>query len=158
MDRGSTTRRGSLAIGGALLIIWASGLENNVYFQVGLLTLVGLSAKNAILIIEFAAENLRSGMAPAAAAIEAARQRFRPIVMTSLAFILGCIPMAIAAGPGANSQHSIGVGIIGGMLASTLVASLFVPLFFVLLEEGRTLVSGKQPETAATTPGEPAHG
>jgi len=110
-------------------------LENDVYFQVGLVTLVGLSAKNAILIIEFAAENLRKGMSPADAAIEAARLRLRPIVMTSLAFILGCVPMAIATGAGANSLRAIGTGVIGGMLASTLVASSFVPLFFVLLEE-----------------------
>ena len=123
------------ALCGALVFIWGLGMDNNVYVHVGLLTLVGLSAKNAILIIQFAAEHHRAGMEPAAAAIEAARQRFRPIVMTSLAFILGCIPLALASGAGANSQHAIGIGIIGGMLASTLVASLFVPLFFVLLEE-----------------------
>ncbi len=123
------------AICGALVFIWGLGMDNNVYVHVGLLTLVGLSSKNAILIIQFAAEHHRAGMEPAAAAIEAARQRFRPIVMTSLAFILGCIPLALASGAGANSQHAIGIGIIGGMLASTLVASLFVPLFFVLLEE-----------------------
>lgn len=123
------------ALCGALVFIWGLGMDNNVYVHVGLLTLVGLSAKNAILIIQFAAEHHRAGMEPVAAAIEAARQRFRPIVMTSLAFILGGIPLALASGAGANSQHAIGIGIIGGMLASTLVASLFVPLFFVLLEE-----------------------
>jgi len=119
-------------------------LENDVYFQVGLVTLVGLSAKNAILIIEFAAENLRKGMSPADAAIEAARLRLRPIVMTSLAFILGCVPMAIATGAGANSLRAIGTGVIGGMLASTLVASSFVPLFFVLLEEAGGLFGRKK--------------
>ncbi|WP_035058154.1 efflux RND transporter permease subunit [Desulfuromonas sp. TF] len=122
------------AILGALFFTWIAGLENDVYFQVGMVTLVGLAAKNAILIIEFAAENVRAGMALEEAAIEAARLRLRPIVMTSLAFILGCVPMAIAHGAGANSLRAIGTGVIGGMLASTLVASFFVPLFFVLLE------------------------
>jgi multidrug efflux pump len=134
------------AICGALLLTWARGLENDVYFQVGMVTLVGLSAKNAILIIEFAVENLHNGMEVAEAAIEAARLRLRPIVMTSLAFILGCVPMAIATGAGANSLHAIGTGVIGGMLASTCVASFFVPLFFVVLENATGLFSrGKKP-------------
>jgi len=136
------------AICGALLLTWGCGLENDVYFQVGLVTLVGLSAKNAILIIEFAADNLHKGMTPAEAAIEAARLRLRPIVMTSLAFILGCVPMAIASGAGANSLRAIGTGVIGGMLASTLVASSFVPLFFVLLEERIGLFNRKKRGTA----------
>lgn len=122
------------AVGGALLLTWILKLQNDVYFQVGLVTLVGLSAKNAILIIEFASENLRSGMSVTEAAIQAARLRLRPIVMTSLAFILGCVPMAIATGSGANSLRAIGTGVIGGMLASTIIASFFVPLFFVILE------------------------
>jgi len=126
------------AVGGALLLTWFLGLQNDVYFQVGLVTLVGLAAKNAILIVEFAAENLRAGMPAEEAAAEAARLRLRPIVMTSLAFILGCVPMALATGAGANSLRAIGTGVIGGMLASTVVASLFVPLFFVLL----TRISG----------------
>ena len=96
-------------------------MENDVYFQVGLVTLVGLSAKNAILIIEFAAENVRNGMALDEAAIEAARLRLRPIIMTSLAFILGCVPMAIATGAGANSLRAIGSGVIGGMLRNNFV-------------------------------------
>ncbi|MEJ2700394.1 MAG: efflux RND transporter permease subunit, partial [Desulfuromonadales bacterium] len=132
----------------ALLLTWARGLDNDVYFQVGLVTLVGLSAKNAILIIEFAVENLRAGMPLDEAALEAARVRLRPIVMTSLAFILGCVPMAIASGAGANSLRAIGTGVIGGMLASTLVASFFVPLFFVLLE-GRTGLFGRGKKQAA---------
>ena len=132
------------AICGALLLTWARGLENDVYFQVGLVTLVGLSAKNAILIIEFAADNLRKGMPPVEAAVEAARLRLRPIVMTSLAFILGCMPMAVASGPGANSLRAIGTGVIGGMLASTLVASFFVPLFFVVLESASGIFSRKK--------------
>jgi multidrug efflux pump len=136
------------ALFGALLMTWGRGLENDVYFQVGLVTLIGLSAKNAILITEFAVENVRAGMSVEDAAAEAARMRLRPIVMTSLAFILGCVPMAIATGPGANSLHAIGTGVIGGMLASTLIASFFVPLFFVLLE-GR-----RQSRRPAAAPGE----
>ncbi|NOR23427.1 MAG: multidrug efflux RND transporter permease subunit [Desulforhopalus sp.] len=132
------------AICGALIATWGRGLENDVYFQVGLVTLVGLSAKNAILIIEFAVENLHSGMSVVDSAVEAARLRIRPIVMTSLAFILGCVPMVIATGAGANSLHAIGTGVIGGMLASTLIASFFVPLFFVLIESGSGLFSRKK--------------
>ena len=122
------------AVLGALLLTWLLGLENDVYFQVGLVTLVGLSAKNAILICEFAIERVRHGMPPREAAIEAAGLRLRAIVMTSFAFMLGCVPLAIATGPGANSLRAIGTGVIGGMLASTLIAILFVPLFFWLLE------------------------
>ncbi len=122
------------AILGALLLTWALGLENDVYFQVGLVTLVGLSAKNAILIVEFAIERVHQGMAIREAAIEAAGLRLRAITMTSFAFILGCVPLATATGPGANSLRAIGTGVIGGMLISTLVATFFVPLFFFLLE------------------------
>ena len=122
------------AILGALLLTWLLGLQNDVYFQVGLVTLVGLSAKNAILICEFAIERVHHGMSPRDAAIEAAGLRLRAIVMTSFAFILGCVPLAIASGPGANSLRAIGTGVIGGMLASTCVAIFFVPLFFWLLE------------------------
>ena len=132
------------AVFGALLLTWALKLQNDVYFQVGLVTLVGLAAKNAILITEFAAENRRNGMPLAEAAIEAARLRLRPIVMTSLAFILGCVPMAIATGAGANSLRAIGTGVIGGMLASTIIASFFVPLFFVLLEQFSGWLGRKQ--------------
>ncbi len=122
------------AVLGALLLTWILGLENDVYFQVGLVTLVGLSAKNAILICEFAIERVHHGMSPRDAAIEAAGLRLRAIVMTSFAFILGCVPLAIASGPGANSLRAIGTGVIGGMLASTCIAIFFVPLFFWLLE------------------------
>ncbi|MDH5342864.1 MAG: multidrug efflux RND transporter permease subunit [Betaproteobacteria bacterium] len=123
-----------IAVLGALIITWLAGLQNDVYFQVGLVTLVGLSAKNAILISEFAIERVHSGMAPREAAIEAAGLRLRAIVMTSLAFGLGCVPLAIATGPGANSLRAIGTGVIGGIIASTLIATLFTPLFFWLLE------------------------
>jgi hydrophobe/amphiphile efflux-1 (HAE1) family protein len=141
------------AVCGALLLTWVMKLENDVYFQVGLVTLVGLSAKNAILITEFAAENLRSGMSAVESAVEAARLRLRPIVMTSLAFILGCVPMAIATGAGANSLRAIGTGVIGGMLASTIVASFFVPLFFVLLESASGIFSRKQRSAVADISG-----
>jgi hydrophobe/amphiphile efflux-1 (HAE1) family protein len=123
-----------VAILGALALTWVRGLENDVYFQVGLVTLVGLSAKNAILICEFAIERVRHGMAPKEAAIEAAGLRLRAIVMTSLAFGLGCVPLAIATGPGANSLRAIGTGVIGGILASTVIAVFFAPFFFWLLE------------------------
>jgi multidrug efflux pump len=146
------------AICGALLLTWVRGLENDVYFQVGMVTLVGLAAKNAILIIEFAVENLHNGMEVAEAAVEAARLRLRPIVMTSLAFILGCVPMAIATGAGANSLHAIGTGVIGGMLASTCVASFFVPLFFVVLENATGLFSRKKkPATESASQGGDHH-
>jgi multidrug efflux pump len=123
-----------IAILGALLLTWVRGLENDVYFQVGLVTLVGLSAKNAILICEFAIERVRRGMAVKEAAIEAAGLRLRAIVMTSLAFGLACVPLAIATGPGANSLRAIGTGVLGGVLASTVVGALFAPLFFWILE------------------------
>jgi HAE1 family hydrophobic/amphiphilic exporter-1/multidrug efflux pump len=119
------------AVFGAFLAVWARGLYNDVYLQIGLVTLVGLAAKNAILIVEFAAHRQAEGLPPAQAALEAARLRLRPIVMTSLAFILGVVPLAISSGAGAASRHSIGTGVIGGMLAATFIAILFVPLFYV---------------------------
>jgi len=120
------------AVFGAFLAVWLRGLYNDLYLQIGLVTLVGLAAKNAILIVEFAAHMHReSGMSLRDAAVEAARLRFRPIVMTSLAFVLGVVPLAISSGAGAASRHSIGTGVIGGMLAATFIAVLFVPSFFV---------------------------
>ena len=121
------------AVLGALVAIWLRGLENDVYFQIGLVTLIGLAAKNAILIVEFASQRHRQGLPVYEAAMEAARLRFRPIIMTSLAFILGVMPLAISSGAGSASRHSIGTGVIGGMIAATVVAILFVPLFFRLL-------------------------
>ncbi|GGP17957.1 efflux RND transporter permease subunit [Silvimonas iriomotensis] len=118
---------------GALLAVWLVGLNNDVYFQIGLVTLIGLAAKNAILIVEFAVEKHHEGMSLYDAALEAARLRFRPIVMTSLAFILGCVPLVTSSGAGAASRHSIGTGVIGGMLAATCIATFFVPLFFRLI-------------------------
>jgi multidrug efflux pump len=122
------------AIFGALVLTWILGLQNDVYFQVGLVTLVGLSAKNAILICEFAIERVHAGMSAKEAAIEAAGLRLRAIVMTSLAFGLACVPLAIATGPGANSLRAIGTGMLGGIAASTFIAIFFVPLFFWMLE------------------------
>jgi multidrug efflux pump len=119
---------------GALLATWARGLENDVYFQIGLLVLVGLAAKNAILIVEFAVELRQQGRSVLDAAVEAGELRLRPIIMTSLAFIFGCVPLAIAMGAGANARHSLGTGIIGGMIGASTLALLYVPLFFYLFE------------------------
>jgi len=115
---------------GAIAAIWLRDLANDVYFQIALVTLVGLAAKNAILIVEFAAEAWREGRSLDVAALRASRLRFRPIIMTSLAFIMGCLPLAISSGAGANSRHAIGTAVIGGMLAATCIATLFVPFFF----------------------------
>ncbi|HVY82398.1 MAG TPA: multidrug efflux RND transporter permease subunit [Steroidobacteraceae bacterium] len=121
------------AVFGAFLAVWLRGLYDDLYLQIGLVTLVGLAAKNAILIVEFAAHiHKEQGKTLVEAALEAARLRFRPIVMTSLAFILGVLPLAVSTGAGAASRHSIGTGVIGGMLAATFIAVLFIPLFFVL--------------------------
>ncbi|SEB58888.1 multidrug efflux pump [Pseudomonas mohnii] len=122
------------ALFGALLAVLLRGLSNDVYFQIGLTMLVALAAKNAILIFEFAVLNRESGMSAYDAAMTAARERLRPIVMTSLAFILGCVPLAIAVGASENSRHSIGTGVIGGMLAATVIAIFFIPLFYYLVE------------------------
>ena len=120
---------------GALLATWARGLENDVYFQIGLLVLVGLAAKNAILIVEFAVELRQKGKSVLEAAVEAGEMRLRPIIMTSLAFIFGCVPLAIAMGAGANARHSLGTGIIGGMIGASTLALLYVPLFFYLFDK-----------------------
>lgn len=124
-----------IGVVGALLATDLRGLSNDVYFQVGLLTTMGLSAKNAILIVEFAVEIMqKEGKTPLEAAVEAAQMRLRPILMTSLAFILGVIPLAISNGAGSGAQNAVGTGVIGGMLAATVLAIYFVPLFFVLVE------------------------
>ena len=120
------------AVAGALLFVWLRGMENDIYFQIGLVVLIGLAAKNAILIVEFAQQGLLEGMKPIDAALQAARRRFRPIVMTSIAFIFGVMPLAIASGAGAAARRSMGTGVVGGMLVATFVATIFVPLFFTL--------------------------
>jgi len=116
---------------GALLAVWISGMSNDIYFQVGLIAVIGLAAKNAILIVEFASELRRQGRTIVEAAVEAARERFRPILMTSFAFILGVSPLLRASGAGALSRHSLGVSVVFGMLAATLIGVFFIPLFFV---------------------------
>lgn len=123
-----------LGLLGAALAAWMRGLSNDVYFQVALLTTIGLSSKNAILIVEFAESAVEEGYSLSRAAMRAAQTRLRPIVMTSLAFIAGVLPLAIATGAGANSRVAIGTGIIGGTLTATLLAVFFVPLFFVLVK------------------------
>ena len=120
-----------LGVFGAILATLLRGLNNDVFFQVGLLTTIGLSAKNAILIVEFAKENFEQGMDLVDATVRAAHQRLRPILMTSLAFVLGVLPLALASGAGSGGENAIGTGVIGGMLAATFLAIFFVPLFFV---------------------------
>jgi len=122
---------------GALAAVHLRGYTNDVYFQIGLVTLLGLAAKNAILIVQFAELKEREGLSPAAAALEAARLRFRPILMTSLAFIFGVLPLAISTGAGAGARRSVGTGVMGGMLAATFLAIFFVPMFFKLLADRR---------------------
>ena len=120
-----------LGIIGTITATLLRGLGNDVFFQVGLLTTVGLSAKNAILIVEFAKENYARGMNLTEATLTAARQRLRPILMTSMAFVLGVLPLAIATGAGAGGRIAIGTGVIGGMITATVLAVFLVPVFFI---------------------------
>ncbi|MGR6723402.1 efflux RND transporter permease subunit [Aeromonas veronii] len=133
-----------LGVLGAIVAATLRGLENDVYFQVGLLTTIGLSAKNAILIVEFAKELYDKGMGLGEAVVEAARLRLRPILMTSLAFILGVLPLVISSGAGASSRNAIGTGVMGGMISATVLAIFFVPLFFVLVMRYFTKHSTKE--------------
>ncbi|MBX9834896.1 MAG: efflux RND transporter permease subunit, partial [Burkholderiaceae bacterium] len=128
-----------LGVVGVLLATWLRGYANDVYFQVGLITIIGLSAKNAILIIEFAKDLQAQGRTVVQAALEAAHLRFRPILMTSLAFMLGVLPLVLASGASSASQRAIGTGVIGGMITGTLLAVFFVPVFFVIV---RTVFKG----------------
>ena len=137
---------------GALSAVWLRGMTNDIYFQIGLVTLIGLSAKNAILIVEFANKRHEQGMSAVEAAIEGARLRFRPIIMTSMAFVMGVVPLVVATGAGAASRRSIGTGVFGGMLAATFLAIFFVPLFFVLV---RKLDRRRPGDSAATLPAGP---
>jgi multidrug efflux pump len=121
------------ALAGALLAVFMRGMPNDIYFQIGLITLIGLAAKNAILIVEFASQKMEEGVSIMEAALEAARMRFRPIVMTSMAFVLGILPLAIATGAGAAARRSMGTGVLGGMLLATFVATIFIPMFFTWL-------------------------
>jgi hydrophobe/amphiphile efflux-1 (HAE1) family protein len=122
-----------LGVLGAVLVTWLRGLNNDVFFQVGLLTTIGLSTKNAILIVEFAKENYEHGMGLIEATVHAAHQRLRPILMTSLAFVLGVLPLAISTGAGSGGRIAIGTGVIGGMLTATILAIFLVPVFFVVV-------------------------
>ena len=134
---------------GALLTNWMRGLENDVYFQIGLLVLIGLGAKNAVLRVSAAVEFRHQGKSIMEATVLAGEQRLRPIIMTSLAFAVGCLPLALATGAGANARHSIGTGIIGGMIGETTLAMLYVPLFFYLFDR---LKEGKDADRPATPP------
>ena len=129
---------------GAYLGVWACGLENDVYFQIGLVMLVGLAAKNAILIVEFAKEQVDRGVDVVEAALHASQLRFRPILMTSLAFILGMLPMVIASGPGSDSRQAIGTGVFFGMIVAVTVGILLVPFFFVLIYKMKNKAKAKK--------------
>lgn len=129
---------------GAYLGVWGCGLENDVYFQIGLVMLVGLAAKNAILIVEFAKEQVDKGVDVVQAALHASQLRFRPILMTSLAFILGMLPMVIASGPGSASRQAIGTGVFFGMIFAVTIGILFVPFFFVLIYKMKAKMKRKQ--------------
>ncbi|HTH40299.1 MAG TPA: efflux RND transporter permease subunit, partial [Rhodocyclaceae bacterium] len=143
-----------LGIFGAVLAVLLRGLPNDVYFKVGLIAIIGLSSKNAILIIEFARELNERGMSVIDATLEACRLRFRPILMTSLAFILGVLPLAISSGAGAQSRHAIGTGVIGGMVGATVLAVFLVPVFFVVVRRffpGHSRHHVDTPPTTQTT-------
>ena len=141
-----------LGIIGTIAATLFRGLANDVFFQVGLLTTVGLAAKNAILIVEFAKENYESGMNLLEATISAARQRLRPILMTSMAFILGVMPLAIATGAGAGGRVAIGTGVIGGMLTATVLAVFLVPVFFISV---RSVFRGRPRNKQSVQPAPP---
>src|SRR5205823_4411242 len=132
------------ALFGALVAILVRGLSNDVYFQIGLTMLIALAAKNAILIFEYAVINRESGQSVLDAAMNAAHDRLRPIVMTSLAFILGCVPLAISVGVAAGSKQSIGTGVIGGMLAATVIAVFFIPMFYYVIESMSERFGGRK--------------
>ncbi|MBS0455659.1 MAG: multidrug efflux RND transporter permease subunit [Proteobacteria bacterium] len=141
------------ALFGAILAIWMRGTENDVYFQIGLTVLIALAAKNAILIFEFAVElRHKEGMSAYDAAVNAAKLRLRPIIMTSLAFILGCVPLAIASGASSASRHSLGTGVIGGMLGATVIAIFFIPMFYWGLETLSERSAGKKKDKPEVPP------
>ncbi|WP_296435164.1 efflux RND transporter permease subunit, partial [Rhizobium sp. UBA1881] len=122
-----------LGVIGSVLAVMLRDMPNDLYFKVGLIAIIGLSAKNAILIVEFAKDYYAEGRSLLDSAVAAAKLRFRPIVMTSLAFTLGVVPLAIATGPSAASQNAIGTGVLGGMISATILAIFFVPAFFVFV-------------------------
>ena len=146
-----------LGVVGALLAAALTGLNNDIYLQVGLITTIGVSAKNAILIVEFAEERVLGGMKPFEAAVEAARLRLRPILMTSLAFIFGVLPLAISTGAGAGGQNAIGRAVVGGMLTATIFAIFLVPMFFILVLSLFGQGDREEPAARDEPEGEPAH-
>ena len=137
-----------LGVFGAMLATWLRGLPNDVYFQIGFLTTLGLSTKNAILIIQFAQHRMNQGEGLVEATLGAVRTRFRPVIMTSLAFFFGVLPLAISTGAGAGAQNAIGTAVDGGMLSATFIDLIFIPLFFVLVS---SLFEGKRQQPIATT-------
>jgi HAE1 family hydrophobic/amphiphilic exporter-1 len=137
-----------MALLGALGAQWLRGLQNDVYCQIGLVMLVGLASKNAILIVEFAEQLRQRGMSIADAAVEAARIRLRPILMTSLAFILGVVPLVVAHGAGQAGRHSVGTTVFGGMIASTVLNLFFVPVLYLVVEQARERRASRVPKTA----------
>ena len=137
-----------MALVGVILALMSRGLDNNLYTQVGLVLMIALASKNAILIVEFARDLHREGMSITEAAIEATRRRFRPIVMTSFAFILGVVPLVFAFGAGAASQQAIGTVVFGGMLSSTLLAIPFVPVFYVAMQRLSEKRAGSKKQSA----------
>jgi hydrophobe/amphiphile efflux-1 (HAE1) family protein len=147
------------AVVGALGLVFLRGMENDIYFQIGLVVLIGLAAKNAILIVEFAQQGLLRGMSARDAAVDAARLRFRPIVMTSLAFVFGVLPLAFSSGAGSAARRSMGTGVVGGMLIATFVATIFVPLFFTWFASRRSMseaIHSHDKHPPADVAGEPA--
>jgi multidrug efflux pump len=132
-----------IGVFGALMAVWMRELPNDVYFKVGLIVIIGLSSKNAILIIEFARELQDQGLGLIESTLEACRRRFRPILMTSIAFTLGVLPLAISTGAGANGRHAIGTGVMGGMIAATVIAVFLIPVFFVVIRRIFPGLAGK---------------
>jgi HAE1 family hydrophobic/amphiphilic exporter-1 len=137
-----------LGVFGAMLATWLRGLPNDVYFQIGFLTTLGLSTKNAILIIQFAQHRMNQGEGLVEATLGAVKTRFRPVIMTSLAFFFGVLPLAISTGAGAGAQNAIGTAVDGGMLSATFIDLIFIPLFFVLVSR---FFGGKRQQPIATT-------
>ena len=141
-----------LGVLGAVLAVLARGMDNDVFFKVGLITIIGLSAKNAILLVEYARHLRKDGMSLHRAVLQASRLRLRPIVMTSMAFILGVVPLMIARGAGSEIQNAIGTGVFGGMLSATVLAVFFVPVLYVAVSRLTTRKSGEKSSSKDPVP------